>query len=229
MWRATTCASAPISWTAPWITLSTTTTARAGWCMLTQSRPSGSPLMSRLLSTVLAGHDALLLARPVLCQFACISTAAPNLKLLILRIPRVQTSKLMHAVILIRDLQAPETDTREGGTDFEAASPTADPTQLRNQFNYSDRAAQVRRWPLIQRRPVCLQRPRSYLKSGFSQRGCGVILLLKGLACSAVSPYYVLLLMGELQNRKGFRNSSRRRGWQRVAAVATPPVFTYSS
>ncbi|EIE20032.1 WD40 repeat-like protein [Coccomyxa subellipsoidea C-169] len=36
-----------------------------------------------------------------------------------------------------------EADTKDAGTEPEAASPSADPAHLRNQFNYSDRAAQT--------------------------------------------------------------------------------------
>lgn len=85
----------------------------------------------------------------------------------------------MHTVVLTCDLQAPaqpEPETREGGAEVEAASPTPDPTQLRNQFNYSDRAAQVCSRPLILRRPVCLLTSSCTVR--VPPKGTGVILPL---------------------------------------------------
>ena len=94
------------------------------------------------------GHNALPLARSVLCPPAHFTPVEMTNST---RFMRMQAGRrMMHGVVLICDLQAQqETETREGGTDVEAASPTADPTQLRNPFNYSDRAAQVRSRPLI--------------------------------------------------------------------------------
>ncbi|BDA47428.1 Dynein intermediate chain 1, axonemal [Coccomyxa sp. Obi] len=55
----------------------------------------------------------------------------------------------------------PRTETREGGTELEAASPAADPTHLRNQFNYSDRAAQTPVYPPRERGTMTEPPPRA--------------------------------------------------------------------